>query len=249
MMQNELNFYQIDPDEDHKSPEKKKLKVKEIYLNKLVTTKVAVHSYVENLFKTIWRTSSNKAPPAVKYFFDFLDEQAESKKIYDPDVLHIWKTNSLPLRFWVNILKNPQFVFDLEKTEHLDSCLSVVAQAFMDAFSLSDQQLGKHTPTNKLLYAKDVVQYKQEVRAYYKLVREQSTISASEFKAFLQEESKKHENEFNQSAALREMYKFLQRYYPEIEEKLEQSDAPSRLKEGLKQVKSLFEDKKKTTWN
>ena len=50
---------------------------------------------------------------------------------------------SLPLRFWVNILKNPQFVFDMDKSNHLDGCLSVIAQAFMDSFSLTDTQLGK----------------------------------------------------------------------------------------------------------
>lgn len=55
---------------------------------------------------------------------------------------------SLPLRYWVNIIKNPQFVFDMEKTAHLDGCLSVIAQAFMDSFSLSDTQLGKVKPAN-----------------------------------------------------------------------------------------------------
>lgn len=53
---------------------------------------------------------------------------------------------SLPLRFWVNILKNPQFVFDIDKTDHIDACLSVIAQAFIDACSLSDLQLGKVHP-------------------------------------------------------------------------------------------------------
>jgi len=51
--------------------------------------------------------------------------------------------SSLPLRFWVNILKNPQFVFDVKKTSHIDGCLSVIAQAFMDAFSLAEQTMGK----------------------------------------------------------------------------------------------------------
>uniref|UniRef100_A0A8C1VDL8 Uncharacterized protein n=1 Tax=Cyprinus carpio TaxID=7962 RepID=A0A8C1VDL8_CYPCA len=64
-----------------------------------------------------------KPPLAVKYFFDFLEEQADKRGITDPDTLHIWKTNSLPLRFWVNILKNPQFVFDIDKTDHMDASL------------------------------------------------------------------------------------------------------------------------------
>lgn len=55
---------------------------------------VAVHSFVETLFRSIWGTLPNsRVPLAVKYFFDFLDVQAERKKISDPDVLHIWKTN------------------------------------------------------------------------------------------------------------------------------------------------------------
>lgn len=52
-----------------------------------------MHSYVEALFKSIWGLHSGRAPHAVKYFFDFLDSQAEVMKITDPDVLHIWKTN------------------------------------------------------------------------------------------------------------------------------------------------------------
>uniref|UniRef100_A0A3B4AWA3 Plexin cytoplasmic RasGAP domain-containing protein n=1 Tax=Periophthalmus magnuspinnatus TaxID=409849 RepID=A0A3B4AWA3_9GOBI len=122
----------------------------------------------------------------------------------------------LPLRFWVNILKNPQFVFDLEKSPHLDGCLSVIAQAFMDSFSLSDTQLGKHTPTNKLLYAKEIPKYKQEVKMYYKQIQDQPSIPDADFTAFLQKESKKHENEFNEAGALKELYKFIQRYFPEV---------------------------------
>ena len=45
-------------------------------------------------------------------------------------------------RFWVNLIKNPNFVFDLGKSNIVDSCLSVVAQTFMDACSTSDHQLG-----------------------------------------------------------------------------------------------------------
>ncbi|XP_058480254.1 plexin-C1 isoform X2 [Solea solea] len=245
-------FHLIDPDVDEdqkRNPERKKLKLKEVHLTKLLSTKVAVHSYVENLFRSIWAMSQSRAPHAVKYFFDFLDTQADNMKIMDPDVLHIWKTNSLPLRFWVNILKNPQFVFDMEKSSQLERCLSVIAQAFMDSFSLSETQLGKHAPTNKLLYAKDIPKFKQEVKAYYKQVREQSPINDSEFKAFLQEESKKHVNEFNEAAALRELYKFMLKYFTEIIDKLNQNGAPAELIEQVHQVKNLFDGLKSCSWS
>lgn len=55
---------------------------------------------------------------------------------------------SLPLRFWVNLIKNPNFVFDIHKSNIVDSCLSVVAQTFMDSCSTSDHRLGKVLPCN-----------------------------------------------------------------------------------------------------
>ncbi|KAJ8269235.1 hypothetical protein COCON_G00118420 [Conger conger] len=79
----------------------------------------------------------------------------------------------------------------MEKTPLLDGCLSVIAQAFMDSFSLVEQHLDKHSPTNKLLHAKDIPQYKQEVKDFYKQVRDPAGFSNAEFKAFLREESKK----------------------------------------------------------
>ncbi|KAK5848791.1 hypothetical protein PBY51_008483 [Eleginops maclovinus] len=245
-------FHLIDPDVDEdqrKNPGRKKLKLKEVHLTKLLSTKVAVHSFVENLFRSIWGTTNCRAPHAVKYFFDLLDAQADCMKISDPDVLHIWKTNSLPLRFWINILKNPQFVFDMQKTPQLDSCLTVIAQAFMDSFSLSETQLGKHTPINKLLYAKDIPKFKQEVKAYYKQIRDQPSITDSEFREFLQEESKKHENEFNEAVALRELYKYIQCYFTEIKEKLNQNGAPLETMEQLYHVKNSFDRLKSCSWD
>lgn len=70
---------------------------------------------------------------------------------------------SLPLRFWVNVIKNPQFVFDIHKSSITDACLSVVAQTFMDSCSTSEHRLGKDSPSNKLLYAKDIPNYKSWV--------------------------------------------------------------------------------------
>ncbi|KAM7179689.1 plexin-C1 [Macrochelys suwanniensis] len=226
---------------------KQKFEVKEMYLTKLLSTKVAIHLVVENLFKSIWSLPNNKAPVAIKYFFDFLDAQAESKKITDPDVVHIWKTNSLPLRFWVNILKNPQFVFDIKKTPHIDGCLSVIAQAFMDAFSLTEQQLGKDAPTNKLLYAKDIPLYKEEVKAYYKAIRDLPVLP-SEVEEFLTQESKKHENELNEDVALAEIYKYIAKHYDDILSKLERERGLEDAQKDLLHIKALFDEKKKCKW-
>lgn len=50
---------------------------------------------------------------------------------------------SLPLRFWINILKNPQFIFDVQTSDHVDAVLSVIAQTFMDSCTIADHKLGR----------------------------------------------------------------------------------------------------------
>lgn len=60
----------------------------------------------------------------------------------------------------MNVIKNPDFVFDIQKSNIVDACLSVVAQIFMDSCSLSEHRLGKDSPSSKLLYAKDIPKYR-----------------------------------------------------------------------------------------
>lgn len=97
----------------------------------------------------------NPAPPCVKYMFDFMDDQvhnfycgnhvvkgscvvlivvltsklmlfqAREHGIEDDEVIHAWKSNSLPLRFWVNLIKNPHFVFDIQKPTKVSGDLAL----------------------------------------------------------------------------------------------------------------------------
>ena len=94
--------------------------VSEVYLTRLLATKGGMQSFVDDFFESVFSTAhgSNVLPFAVKYLFDFLDAQAALHQVADPDVVHTWKSNSLPLRFWVNLIKNPEFVFDISKAPH-----------------------------------------------------------------------------------------------------------------------------------
>ncbi|XP_076122167.1 plexin-D1 [Alosa pseudoharengus] len=216
----------------------------EIYLTRLLSTKGTLQKFLDDLFQAILSMPQERPPLAVKYFFDFLEEQADKRGISDPDTLHIWKTNSLPLRFWVNILKNPQFVFDIDKTDHMDACLSVIAQAFIDACSISDLQLGKDSPTNKLLYAKEIPEYKKRVQGYYRQIQEMQPLSEQEMNAHLAEESRKYRNEFNTNLALTEIYKYAKRYRNQVVNALESNPTARRtqLHHKFEQVIALVED-------
>ena len=51
--------------------------------------------FVDDLFETVFSTAhrGSALPLAIKYMFDFLDEQADQRQISDPDVRHTWKSN------------------------------------------------------------------------------------------------------------------------------------------------------------
>uniref|UniRef100_A0A8C9M8F4 Plexin cytoplasmic RasGAP domain-containing protein n=1 Tax=Panthera tigris altaica TaxID=74533 RepID=A0A8C9M8F4_PANTA len=202
---------------DHREGDRGSKMVSEIYLTRLLATKATLQKFVDDLFETVFSTAhrGSALPLAIKYMFDFLDEQADRRQISDPDVRHTWKSNCLPLRFWVNVIKNPQFVFDIHKNSITDACLSVVAQTFMDSCSTSEHRLGKDSPSNKLLYAKDIPNYKSWVERYYRDIAKMASISDQDMDAYLVEQSRLHASDFNILSALSELYFYVTKYRQE----------------------------------
>ncbi|MCL4117747.1 UNVERIFIED_CONTAM: hypothetical protein GTU68_062946 [Idotea baltica] len=218
--------------------------VSEIYLTRLLSTKLTLQKFVDDLFETIFSIAhrGSALPLAIKYMFDFLDDQALQHGITDPEVVHTWKSNSLPLRFWVNLIKNPNFVFDIHKSNIVDACLSVVAQTFMDSCSTSDHRLGKDSPSSKLLYAKDIPIYKEWVERYYGDIKMMQPISDQDMNAMLAEESRMHTNEFNSLSALTELYNYAFKYSDQLVLALEEDEfsTKNRLSYKLEQVHSIM---------
>ncbi|CAL4110360.1 unnamed protein product [Meganyctiphanes norvegica] len=229
---------------DHKEGERTNKMVSEIYLTRLLSTKLTLQKFVDDLFETIFSTAhrGSALPLAIKYMFDFLDDQALQHGITDPEVVHTWKSNSLPLRFWVNLIKNPNFVFDIHKSNIVDACLSVVAQTFMDSCSTSDHRLGKDSPSSKLLYAKDIPIYKEWVERYYADIKIMQPISDQDMNAMLAEESRMHNNEFNGLAALAELYNYAFKYSDQLMLTLEEDEfsTKNRLAYKLEQVHNIM---------
>ncbi|XP_052060190.1 plexin-A4-like isoform X2 [Mytilus californianus] len=215
--------------------------VSEIYLTRLLATKGTLQQYVDDLFERIFSIAhrGNALPLAIKYMFDFLDDQALLHNIQDQEVVYTWKSNSLPLRFWVNVIKNPNFVFDIYKSNIVDSCLSVVAQTFMDSCSQSPHRLGKDSPSSKLLFAKDIPKFKKWVERYYQDITMMPAISDQDMTAMMTEESRVHQDEFNTTAALHELYKYVVKYNEELWQALEEDEfaKKNRLQFKLEQVR------------
>ncbi|XP_051948044.1 plexin-B1 [Xyrauchen texanus] len=218
--------------------------IPEIYLTRLLSVKGTLQKFVDDLFTVILSTS-RPVPLAVKYFFDLLDDQAAQHNITDPETIHIWKTNSLPLRFWINILKNPQFIFDVQASDNVDAVLSVIAQTFMDSCTIADHKLGRDSPINKLLYARDIPRYKQMVERYYSDIRQTISVSDQEMNSALAELSRNYCNEVNHLVALHELYKYINKYYDQIITALEEDSTAQKMQLGyrLQQIAAAVENK------
>ncbi|XP_053354190.1 plexin-B1 isoform X1 [Clarias gariepinus] len=218
--------------------------IPEIYLTRLLSMKGTLQKFVDDLFTVILSTS-RPVPLAVKYFFDLLDDQATHHGISDPETIHIWKTNSLPLRFWINIVKNPQFIFDVQASDHVDAVLSVIAQTFMDSCTIAEHKLGRDSPINKLLYARDIPRYKQMVERYYADIRQTIPASDQEMNSALAELSRNYSGELNYLVALHELYKYINKYYDQIITALEEDTTAQKMQLGyrLQQIAAAVENK------
>uniref|UniRef100_A0A9J8B8Y4 Sema domain-containing protein n=1 Tax=Cyprinus carpio carpio TaxID=630221 RepID=A0A9J8B8Y4_CYPCA len=218
--------------------------ITEIYLTRLLSVKGTLQQFVDDFFRSVL-CSGAAVPPAVKYFFDFLDEQALRHENVDEETIHIWKTNSLPLRFWVNILKNPHFIFDVHVSEVVDASLSVIAQTFMDACTKTEHKLSRDSPSNKLLYAKEISTYKRMVDEYYKGIRQMVSVSDQEMNTHLAEVSRAHTDKLNTQVALHQLYRYASKYYDGIIMSLDEDPAAQskQLTLRLQQIAAALENK------
>jgi len=185
--------------------------IPEIYLTRLLATKGTTQKFIDDFLGTIL-TVDDQFPQAVKWLFDLLDEAARMHGISDPIVVHSWKCNILPLRFWVNFVKNPELIFDIHKTPTIDSSLSIVAQLLMDICSDNDTRLGKDSPSNKLLFAKDLDVYKTKLSKFYDDIAASMPVTEHEMSARLDYLSAEHAGEFDSMIALKDLYVYAAMY-------------------------------------
>ncbi|XP_060619135.2 plexin-B3 isoform X1 [Anolis sagrei] len=218
--------------------------IPEIYLTRLLSMKGTLQKFVDDAFQAVLSVN-RPVPIAVKYLFDLLDELAVQHGVSEPETLHIWKTNSLLLRFWVNTLKNPQFIFDVRVSDNVDANLSVIAQTFIDACTTAEHKVGRDSPVNKLLYAREIPHYKQMVEKYYADIRQTVPASYQEMNSALTELSGKYSSDLNCLVALQELYNYINKYYDQIIFALEEDPLGQKMQLAyrLQQIAALVENK------
>uniref|UniRef100_H3A8K8 Sema domain-containing protein n=1 Tax=Latimeria chalumnae TaxID=7897 RepID=H3A8K8_LATCH len=249
-------WHLVKPAEEHELPKHRRSSLRErerakaipeIYLTRLLSMKGTLQKFVDDVFQVIFSTNQ-PVPIAIKYFFDFMDEMAEKHGIEDEETVHIWKTNSLPLRFWVNVLKNPHFIFDVHLSDNVDAVLSVIAQTFIDCCTTSEHKVGRDSPVNKRICVYDIYTVRMkftEEKKYYQDIQQMASISYQEMNSRLTEISGGIATEMNNLVALHELYKYINKYYDQIVFALEEDSTGQKMQLAyrLQQIAALVENK------
>uniref|UniRef100_A0A670KJF6 Plexin-B3 n=1 Tax=Podarcis muralis TaxID=64176 RepID=A0A670KJF6_PODMU len=212
--------------------------IPEIYLTRLLSMKGTLQKFVDDVFQAVLSVN-RPVPIAVKYLFDLLDELAARHGVTEPETLHIWKTNRLGR--WVN----PQFIFDVRVSDNVDANLTVIAQTFIDACTTAEHKVGRDSPVNKLLYAREIPHYKQMVEKYYADIRQTVPASYQEMNSALTELSGKYSSDLNCLVALQELYNYINKYYDQIISALEEDSLGQKMQLAyrLQQIAALVENK------
>jgi hypothetical protein len=201
--------------------------------------KGTIQQFVEAFFDSvIFADPSENAPLVLKFVLDFLDQEAMRNGITDPAVVHAWKTNALVLRFWMQLIHNPDCLFDVQRQQCLDASLVVVGQTLIDAFSQSDMPLSKESPSSKLLFAKEISRYRPVAAEMFRRIRHETHVPEKVFYEHVALTSKLFGEGMSSTTAVGELLNWVKANGLRLVELLDEDplSAKHRLGERFKQI-------------
>ncbi len=193
--------------------------IPEVYLTRLLATKGTLKKFVDDFIGSTTR-AEGRFPSSLKWLFDQLDESASSRHGFAQslELSHAWKFNSVHHGLWVQLLRNPDLVYDVERTPSMENNLNVVAQILQSsgasAFASSaaaatassvSSPVGREAPYHKLLFSREICDYQSRVQDFFSTVRRLPATTDFEFDCHMGQLSSRHQGMFNAVAALEEL--------------------------------------------
>lgn len=101
-----------------------------------------------------------------------------------------WKTNMYLIRYWANLIREPDLLLDCHKSPAITASLNCIAQAFEDSSLGKPPVVDNETPIDRLLFIRDIPRYKQMTDRFFNEIGSYQTISDHELHFYLNEFSK-----------------------------------------------------------
>lgn len=164
-------------------------------LTRLLINKGTVQPFVDQFIEALFANTSN-LPPVVQHLFEFFDQEAkkyEHKQSANDNLTSLsrsWKTNAYLIRYWANLIRQPDLLLDCNKSPAISASLNCIAQAFEDSSSLKPSTVNNETPIDRLLFMRDVPRYRQMTDRFFNEISSYQAISDHELHFYLNEFSK-----------------------------------------------------------
>ncbi|XP_067683732.1 plexin-A1-like [Haliotis asinina] len=218
-----IRYHLVRPDEEAQG---KTRMLPEAHLHKLLQTKMNVKKFVDDVIDSA--LDKKDIPVSVKYLFSILEGLAQRHDV-DQDTLLSWKNNSYPVRFWGRMLSRPNIVFDIHTPEYLQPSLDIVASTFIDSFT-APQTLSKNSSPHKLLFFKDLEEYRGVVKSFHRGVSSSPVVDERDMAKEMHRLTYMQNFSLNKISVFYELFLVLDKFKDEIISDLEDNKDTSRLK-------------------
>ncbi|CAG2205776.1 unnamed protein product [Mytilus edulis] len=222
------------PDDENS---KRELGFGDIFLNRLFHTKLLLTDYIDSTFEELVdpQTLSN----SIRYFLCMLDKIGDDFNI-DSDVLQSWKNEIYATRILAPLIGKPDILFDVNVPGHVGPCLDILRQVFVESFTQTAHKVNKDSPTQKLLFHKDVPRYRKLIGPFFKGIE---PVNDQAFWSEIYELSNKQKAElkFNRQLTFQQLYDlFIGKYRSEILDDFEDMEE-SRDLQFAKKVEEIID--------
>ena len=200
--------------------------IPEIFLTRLLSTKGTLKKFIDDFFLSTM-TMGNKCPCGIKWLFDLFDECGIDVDVRGSDFLsRAWKANSLFGQYWTSLVRNPDILYDVERTQAADQNLGIIGQVLTTSCTEYDVPISRDTPSYKLLFAKEIKEHNSQLNSFFDDVKNLPCVSDHDFHMYLTQVSQRYENLFNREAALNELHIYIAQYYDVILHELDKVCSP-----------------------
>ncbi|XP_063443277.1 plexin-A1-like [Mytilus trossulus] len=213
----------------------------DIFLNRLFHTKLLLTDYIDSTFEGLIDPQSLSI--SIRYFLGMLDKIGNDFKI-ETEVLQAWKNECYGTRVWAPLIGKPNILFDVNVPGHVEPCLDIIRQVFVESFTQTAHKVNKESPPQKLLFHKDIPRYRKLIDPFFIRVE---PVTDKEFWSEIDEISNTQRSElkFSRQSTIHQLYNlFIGKYKSEIVDDFEDMEESKDLQfaNKLEEVIDLMEE-------
>lgn len=193
-------------------------------LARLMVNKGTLQPFIDQFIETVFANTAN-LPPVIQHLFAFIDSEIDknakqhqssssnSKSSFMDEseresLGRLWKTQCYFVKYWLNMIRHPEFLLDVNTNPLIESNLESICAALFDSMSLlssmpngmfnllyadSGSNSSRSAIINRLLFLNDIPKYKHLIDSFYTELKANSQhqpISDHELYFYLNEFSK-----------------------------------------------------------